>query len=488
MINDDVLAVLIFWGVWLAIPILVDGVATIWHLWLSIRMLRRPKPPALPTHDLPKISVIIPAYNEQENIGHCLLSLRAQTYPHNLIEIIVVDDGSNDSTQNVVLYNMSNAPDRSVIRTNSFMIEAGHFNGVLNLIRRKRDGSVLSGKAAAVNAGLAVMTGDLVVALDSDVVLEPDAIEQAVRAFLADPALLAVTGHLIIDPYLVYAPAADGQLQVDARGIPVVARLTLLQRTLTACQFIEYVTAFHLGRRSESAVDGMFTLSGACAVFRPEAFTEGGSYRGRTVSEDTDMTMALHKIAGRHIGYLSTMRVHVKPVLTLSGLFAQRTRWQRGALEASAVHVEDAPRSHWFFWRVALPLRLQVDHTLAFPRLVWTFLIWMLPLFGYSWSVVTQALALLFLFYTGMNTFQLLVGYLFSSPPEKVFIRKYIAYLPALPLYNTFLFWVRMSAELHTLTEGAQWTVQNPVLEWVETFDLRRAAHAVNGWLSSLFH
>ncbi len=491
MINNTLWGVFIFWGVWLAIPIMVDGVSTVYHLWLSLRLFRKPEPPTLSIDNLPKISIIIPAYNEQSNINHCLLSLRAQTYPHHLLEIIVVDDGSEDQTSDVVLTHMGGTQTRSILHTNSFTIEPHNFGGVLNLVRRKRDGVAASGKPAAVNAGLALVTGELIIALDSDVVLEPDAIEHTVRMFLADETLLAASGHLIIDPYLIYKRNNAGQIELNAQGIPTPRPLTLLERILTACQFIEYVTAFHLGRRAESAVDGMFTLSGACAVFRPAAFEANGGYRSRTVSEDTDMTMSLHNIPDTHIGYLSNMRVHLKPVLTLHALYAQRTRWQRGALEASAVHfgssTTPAKRSHGFFWRIALPLRLHVDHTLAFPRLIWTFLIWILPLFGYSWALILKALSIMFLFYLVMDLLRLLAAYLFSAPPEKVFIRKYIAYLPVLPLYNVFLFWVRMNALISTLTEGATWTVQNPLLKRLETLNMRAAARRVSGFLTSLF-
>jgi cellulose synthase/poly-beta-1,6-N-acetylglucosamine synthase-like glycosyltransferase len=234
-------------------------------------------------------------------------------------------------------------------------------------------------------------------------------------------------------------------------------------------------------------VDTLFTLSGACAVYRRAVLDQFGGYRGRTVSEDTDMTLMLHQIADSHVGYLSNMRVHLAPVLSWAALYSQRTRWQRGALEVTAVHTTHRSQRHSkrIFWRIALPMRLQVDHTLALPRLAWTLMIFMMPLFGYSWGIIGLALALLMVFYVVVNMVRVLTSYLFSMPPEKVLIREYLSYIPFLPLYNTFLFWVRMSALTRTLTEDATWTVQNPLLQNLENGNLQRSlAHMATNFFS----
>ena len=480
MINNDLLFILLFWGTWLLIPVVTDGAVTLWYLLMSFSTLLDKTPPPLPKKGLTKVSILIPAYNEQLNINYCIMSLKAQTYPQHLLEIIVVDDGSEDHTPDLVLEHMGpyNGDGNSrYLRTSSFTIGTQDFGGVLNLVRRKRDGATIHGKPAAVNAALALATGDLIVAIDSDVVLEPHAVENAVRAFLADDSMIAATGHLVVDPYLSFENDATGRAHADEAGMPVVKPLSLNENLLAACQFLEYSTAFHLGRRSESRFDGLFTLSGACAVFRRSAFEVTGGYRGRTVSEDTDMTMALHRIPGEHVGYLPNMEVHLAPVLSWSSLYAQRTRWQRGALEVSAVHMMAKYQQcgKRMFWNVILPLRLQVDHTLALPRLIWTFLIFMLPLFGYSTDLISQALGLMFVFYLAVNFVRVLVTYAFSTPPEKVLIRRYLGYTLALPVYTMFLFWTRLSASLRTLTEDATWTVHNTLLEDLESFDMRYA-------------
>lgn len=471
---DGLWLILMFWGGWLLIPLLVDGSATLSHFLLSIRLLKQPAPQPLPRFNLPKVSVIIPAYNEAASVEHCLLSIRAQTYPHDHLEVIVVDDGSEDDTANVALKHMSSSQEQHrYLKTNSFIVPVKSFGGVMKLVRRERNPE--SGKPQAFNAGLAIATGEIIVAVDADVVLAPDAIENGVRAFLKDETLIAATGHLIVDSFLVIERNNRGQVRLDENGIPVPRAMTPSERVLTACQFLEYVASFHLGRRSESSIDGMFTLSGACAAFRAEVFESGGKFSQRTVSEDADMTLALHRLNDFHIGYISNMRAHLTPSLKWSDLYAQRVRWQRGALEVSAIHLlrKHARQNKWILWKILLPIRLQINHTLVFPRLVWLLVLFMLPLFGYSLLLIGQVIYFIYMLYLIITLLRILVGYLFSSVPEKIFVRMYLRYLPVYPLYNSFLLWVYLSAGIQVLTENAKWKVEVPLLRRLESFRTR---------------
>ena len=470
--RDAVISLLLVWGVWLLVPLVTDGSSTLWQMLWSFLGLRRYQLPELPAENLPMVSVIVPAYNEQANIDRCIISLKSQTYPHQRMEIIIVDDGSQDMTVDRVLRHVSRwGGSNEYLRTTSFTVLASDFDGELQLIRRKRGYVNENGKAAAVNAALELISGEIVVAVDSDIVLEPDAIENAVRCFMADDNLVAATGHLIIDPYLVIDVDAEGNPRSDVNGMPISKPLSLSEKMLTACQFLEYAMTFHLGRYAESRTNTMFTIAGACSVFRRSVFASAGKYRGRTVSEDADLTLSIHQLDGKRIGYLPGTRAHLAPVLSWSGLYSQRVRWQRGALEVIAVHQQTKrERSrNPMFWQIALPLRLQVDHTLAMPRLVWTFMIFVLPLFGYSWDVIGLAVMLFVVFYTTVNALRILVAYGFSSPPEKVFIRKYMGYIAAFGMYNMFLFWTRMSAILMTMSESATWNVGNPLLDNLES-------------------
>lgn len=466
---SDSMTWLLIWGVWLLIPIVTDGVATLYNI-LVVAFKHQREPEAIRPENLMTVSVIIPAYNEEENIDRCLMSIKAQTYPHDRMEIIVVDDGSSDDTLNHVLRHMGQQPLKQAFRTNSFRIYDPTFGGTLNVIRRERNGVNEHGKAVAVNAALAQATGELIVAIDGDVVLAPYAIERAVQDFLAKPDMVAATGHLIIDPYLVADKDKYGNLIIDAFGMARARQLNLSEQLLTACQFLEYLTTFHLGRYTESITNTMFTMAGAASVFRREVFAQVGNYRRRTVSEDADLTLAIHTLPGKRIGYMPGMEVHLEPTLKWSELYSQRIRWQRGALEVVAAHQQDQAQSDskFQFWHIALPLRLQVDHTLALPRIIWTFLVFALPLFGYRWTVILDAFLLMMAFYVVTNLMRIFTAYAFSMTPEKVLMRRYLGYVLLLPLYNMFLFWTRMSGILITLTKDAQWTVKSTLLETLE--------------------
>lgn len=486
----EALHLTLIWGVWILIPIITDGISTLWNILTLVVHRRIPLEvdPLLPI----SVSIVIPAYNEALNINRCLLSLQAQTYPHNLMEIVVVDDGSSDNTVNQVLRYMGTSPIPEGLQTTGFAIYAPRFGGVLNIVRRKRDNNALHGKAAAVNAGIDLISGDLIFSIDADVVLAPDAIEKTVRAFAGNPEMVAATGHLIIDSYLATEATHHEKTVIDENGIPISSEMNASERALTAFQFIEYLNAFHLGRSAESITDTMFTLSGACAVFKRDILLNVGKFSGRTVSEDTDVTMAVHKLGEKQIGYLRDTHIHLAPTLSWADLYSQRVRWQRGALEVAAMYYHTATeipqRRKRLFWNIALPLRLQVDHTLAIPRMIWTFVIFTLPMFGYSWSVIRDAFVLLFLFYTVVNIFRVLAAYAVSIPPEKVFVRRYLGYIAAFPLYNIFLYWTRMSGVLTTMTKDASWRIDNKLLRSLEHGKpFLSLAQKVNTVINSLF-
>lgn len=459
MTSENLTYFVLFWGVWLLIPIMMDVLDAIWRLSVVLRTARRQRPyPPLPNTGLPKVSVVIPAYNEQLNIDRCITSLKAQTYPHSLIEVIVVNDGSTDLTSDVVISHMTGVGHwNGHIRLHNQIIPSRDFGGVINLLRGRR-----GGKPAAVNAGLAQATGDIIFAVDSDMVLERDAVEQAVMAFLSEPDMVAATAHLVIDHNLLVEADDRAKITLDEHGLPVSRKSSPMERILIACQFLEYLTAFHVGRQAESATGTIFTLSGACAIYRANALDIIGGYRGRTVSEDTDATLSLHRRQAR-IGYLPQVHVRLAPVTNWTHLYSQRVRWQRGELEVVSVNsdrLDKNPLKQGLFWGWALRLRLQKDHSLALPRLIWMFLIFLLVMFGYPLSIILQALGMMYALYVGTEAVQILVAYLVSRRTERQLVRMNLQYIVLMPLYRMITFWHRLSGVMITLNESPTWNVR----------------------------
>ncbi len=468
---------LIFWGVWILIPLCIDVFKSLNDAFLVWRHRRLAKPyPPLPRRSLPKVSVIIPAYNEQLSIDRCITSLKAQTYPHHLIEIIVINDGSTDRTEEVVNGHINGTAHwNGHIRLNNRIIPAREFGGVMTLVQGEH-----KGKPTAVNLGINRCRGELIFAVDSDVVLEPEAVEQAVAAFTVDPHLQAATAHLIIDPNLLVEANDKGHVRLDQDDLPILKELTFSQKFLASAQFFEYLQAFRIGRHAEAVREELFTLSGACAIFRRDVIQRMNGYRGRTVSEDTDATLTLQR-AQERVGYLPQVRIHLAPVTSWQDLYSQRVRWQRGEIEVMAVN-SDLLGKRGRFWSWTMPRRLQNDHALALLRLIWAFLLPLFPFFGYEPSVIAQAAALMYTLYVVTDGLQMAVAWPVCARSERRLLRKSALFLPLLALYRTVVYFFRLSGILKVLSEEPRWTTRG---EWLEELQLKGLKRSV-AWLGGL--
>jgi cellulose synthase/poly-beta-1,6-N-acetylglucosamine synthase-like glycosyltransferase/peptidoglycan/xylan/chitin deacetylase (PgdA/CDA1 family) len=230
---------------------------------------------------LPSVSVIVPAYNEQVGIERAIRSLLASEYPD--LEVVVVDDGSTDSTASIVA---DVAADR------------------LQLVRQDN-----AGKASALNTGVGFSRGEVVVMVDGDTVFEPETIRTLVLPF-ADERVGAVAGNT----------------KVGNRG-------GLLGRW----QHIEYVVGFNLDRRMYEVLQCTPTVPGAIGAFRRDALVEVGGVSGDTLAEDTDLTLAIGR-TGRRVVYAEEARAWTEAPSTLSGLWRQRYRWSYGTMQAVWKH------------------------------------------------------------------------------------------------------------------------------------------------------
>lgn len=120
----------------------------------------------------PELSVIIPAYNEEESIGEFVLSVIDATKEINLVEIIIVDDGSSDNTASIVSQIAQEYP-------------------VVHLIRLHRN----SGHMAAITAGLKNCSGDWVATIDADGQDDPNLIPKMIKACIENHAQICFMGR-----------------------------------------------------------------------------------------------------------------------------------------------------------------------------------------------------------------------------------------------------------------------------------------------------
>jgi poly-beta-1,6-N-acetyl-D-glucosamine synthase len=457
---SDVWTFLLIWGVWLVTPVLVDGIDTVSRLFVVwTRQRQRRNRVEVTDDELPTVSIIVPAHNEAEVIDRCLHSIKGQDYPHDKLEIIVVDDGSTDDTAEIVENHVvRNGSMTGSIRLRGQAIRVGPYHGTLTLIRNGH-----GGKSAALNAGIAASTGEIVINIDSDVVLEPGAVCAIAKAFVRDPDMGAATGNIEVDWDLIEERDANGDLVLDENGDMTPKRLGPIERFLAKSQFLEYLASFDLGRRAQAILSTMYTLAGACSAFRRDVLLESPRYSSTTVSEDTDLTFDLHR-RGVKVGFVEDARVYLEPVVKWDALYAQRARWARGQLEVCGLNEEIVGRrEHGTFGFLTVPKMLLFDHTLAFPRMIWTPLLLCFPLIGYSWRIIGLAVLGMYVFYLGLEIVSTISVYTIADKHTRERIEHSVWMLFGLPVYRFVVFHFRFSGFLMTLTEQQQWTVSGPV-------------------------
>jgi poly-beta-1,6-N-acetyl-D-glucosamine synthase len=435
---------MIFWGVWLLVPILIDGLTTLFSLMAVLAMriqhhITRPRPLKFS----PLISVIVPVYNSAGTLEDCLRSMAAQDYPLDRMEILLVNNGSRDD---------------------SFEIFS-RLQGELHLTLSWHS-IINQGKAWALNAGIHLASGRYIFNIDSDVVLAPDAFRQVVETMEAEADLGAVTGAIEVLP-----PTEDS---------------SSFLRLLAECEFFEYLTAFRVGREQQTILQNLYTLSGAFSVFRREVLLETFLYSHETVTEDTDLTFEIYeRLRGWRIACVTSAVAYVHPIESLGALYAQRVRWQRGQIEVTARHSQLLKRPVWQLRGFSPARVLAVDHTLAFPRIIWTFLMPVLSLFGYPLSLITASLIILYGFYLLIDLLWVSVAWHGSDETARRRLGRFWWLLPAMPLYRMVVFWFRFSGFLHAVAEPGTWRVQDPLQQVAHGFSqlgllARRIFHVVD--------
>lgn len=413
-----------FWGVWLFVPILVDGFQAFRYLLGTItgRAKRLPIRPVTkaPQGKWPRVTILIPVYNSEEILAACIDSIRQQSYPIELIEILAIDNGSKDESFKVFCEEQQESFAGSIHWLSTFH----------------------QGKPWALNVGIHYALGEYVINLDSDVVLHEDAIVNMVAAFENDPELIAATGAVEIRP------------DVMDSGF---------MRLVHECEFQEYYFGFNVGRRFESQAKSLFTLAGAFSGFRREVLLHTFLYDTSTVGEDTFMTFELQEMfPGKKVSVITASVCYTDPIPSLRALYAQRVRWQRGEIEVIAAHPKLAKRG--LFYRGFAPVRtLLVDHTLAFPRVTWTFLMPALVFFGYEATTVLAATAALYGAYTFIEAATWTTSALLVVPPSSKRLWRGWWTIPLMPAYRYFVFWLRFAGVLTVLTEAHQWRTTDPV-------------------------
>jgi len=272
----------------------------------------------------PGISVVVPAYNEAATIGESVQSLLSLNYPD--LEIVVVNDGSTDET----LARLVDRYDLEVVEADVPLdVPSEQIHDVYRsqtydelLVVDKDNG----GKSDALNAGVWLADQPLFCAVDSDTVIDRDALLQIVAPFLEHPEKAIASGGVI--------RVANECVIEDG----IVKEVSLPKTGLPGLQVMEYLRAFYSGRLGLNRINGLILISGAFGLFRTDTVREIGGYRQDTITEDFDIVVRLHRHLTDEdrdyvVDFVPEPVAWTEVPSTRRVLGRQRRRWYRGMVE-----------------------------------------------------------------------------------------------------------------------------------------------------------
>lgn len=280
----------------------------------------------------PTFSLIAPAYNEGLTIVDNVRSLLSLYYQN--LEIIIVNDGSKDDsiTKLIAAYDLE--------RVSFFVqgtIETKPIKGIYKsknpafkklLVVDKENG----GKADALNVGINVSSGEYMVCIDVDCILEQDAILKLAKPFLeqTDKRLIACGGVIRL--------ANNCKIENGK-----VVGVNLPKSRLGRAQALEYIRAFVLGRMAWSRASGLILISGAFGAFDREIVLKCGGYDTATVGEDMELVVRMRRFMEEAKEPYEVVNIPEPLCWTevpesKDILSRQRNRWMRGTMETLWKH------------------------------------------------------------------------------------------------------------------------------------------------------
>lgn len=277
------------------------------------RMDRRPpdRPPELAEH--PFVSIIIPCFDEAQNVRDTIAWACAQEYPQ--YEVIAVNDGSTDATGEI-------------------LEELRAENPRLRVIHHDHN----QGKAVGLRTAALAARGEYLVSIDGDALLDPYACTWIVRHFLSGPRVGAVTGN----PRVRNRSTLLGKIQVG-----------------------EFSAIIGLIKRTQRIYGRVFTVSGVVTGLRKSALHSIGYWSTNMVTEDIDISWGMQS---RYwdIRYEPNALCWILMPETLRGLWRQRLRWAQGGVEVVRKYGSSLLR-----WEKRRMWGVLLEHFLS---LVWAYL------------------------------------------------------------------------------------------------------------------
>jgi cellulose synthase/poly-beta-1,6-N-acetylglucosamine synthase-like glycosyltransferase/peptidoglycan/xylan/chitin deacetylase (PgdA/CDA1 family) len=339
------------------------------------------------------VSVLIPAYNEAHNIEGTIRSVVRNT--HTPLQIIVVDDGSTDSTADIV---------RTLMRT---------LNQNITLIKKNN-----GGKANALNTALEYAEHEVLVVIDADTVVHKNAIAYLCTHF------------------------TDSQVGAVAGRVNAIAHSNILRKF----QNLEYTIGQNIDKTAFNTIGAVGVVPGAVGAFSRSAALQAGGYSSDTLVEDQDLTFAVHTL-GKKIIYEPRAIAYTEIPANTVSFVKQRFRWIFGSLQCIFKYRRFlfSPRNRIFGWFL---LPYNVIYTVLIP-LLWPLLVFMgiVALLSESWGTLASA----FLAFLIIDVVYCILG-LFVEP-RKAYL---LWYLPLQRVYYRVTISLIILFSLFRMLEGTR--------------------------------
>jgi len=225
---------------------------------------------------LPSVSILVPAFNEENSIEDTIKNLLKINYPKNNLEIIVIDDGSTDRTYEITK----------------------KYEDKIKILRKEN-----SGKASALNFGLDHAKNEFVAVVDADTLLEKNALRNCMKCF-EEQNIVAVTSHIL-----------------TKQKNKLIEKLQSIELMIIA-----------LTRKLKEELNLIDVTPGPLSVYRKKMLVDLGKFDENNLVEDVEIAWRILR-NGYKIKMAYDAMVYSKYPSSLGKWWAQRTRWSIGGLQ-----------------------------------------------------------------------------------------------------------------------------------------------------------
>jgi cellulose synthase/poly-beta-1,6-N-acetylglucosamine synthase-like glycosyltransferase len=246
-------------------------------------LVKRGRDLRMETSRKPSVSVLIPAWNEEVGIERTIRSVVNTGYEN--LQVVVINDGSSDGTHDVISRLLKE------YRTSGKDTEQITYLDLTN-----------GGKASAMNRGLLHASGEIIMTIDADSLMEASAIDRLVRCF-DDPKVGGVAGNVVI---------------------------ANRRKPIEWMQQLEYLYGFFF-KRADALFNSVYIIGGAAAAYRRSALDEMGGFDHSIITEDIEMSTRLLR-KGYKTRYAADAIIYTEGPSELRGLCQQRLRWKYGRI------------------------------------------------------------------------------------------------------------------------------------------------------------